>query len=84
MGIDRLAQSDAAFYVYADFGHLGEQSDEWCRRLFDDTGVAAVPGIDFDPLHGERFVRFAYGGSTEDIEEPLRRLGEWLPTRSSQ
>lgn len=50
MGIDRLAQSDGTFYVYADFGHLGEQSDEWCRRLLDDTGVAAVPGIDFDPF----------------------------------
>ncbi|WP_193045629.1 aminotransferase class I/II-fold pyridoxal phosphate-dependent enzyme [Mycolicibacterium baixiangningiae] len=84
LGIDRLAQADGAFYVYADISHLGEQSDLWCRRLLDETGVAAVPGIDFDPWDGKRFVRFSYGGRTEEIEEALNRLAAWLPKKRSQ
>jgi aspartate/methionine/tyrosine aminotransferase len=52
---------------------------DFCRRLLDDTGVAMVPGIDFDPVEGGHFVRMSFAGSAEDIEETLRRLKMWLP-----
>ena len=48
LGIDRLAPADGAFYVYADIGHLTDDSYAWCLRLLDETGVATAPGIDFD------------------------------------
>ena len=79
LGIDRLAPADGAFYAYADVGHLTDDSMAFCRRLLDDTGVAVVPGIDFDPVEGHRFVRMSFAGAHADIQEALRRLAGWLP-----
>ncbi|MFD9705017.1 pyridoxal phosphate-dependent aminotransferase [Lentzea sp. NPDC059081] len=78
LGIDKLAPADGAFYVYADVRHLTDDSMGFCRRLLDDTGVAIVPGIDFDPVDGHHFVRLSFAGATQDIEEALRRLKAWL------
>ncbi|WP_158847163.1 pyridoxal phosphate-dependent aminotransferase [Saccharothrix deserti] len=78
LGIDKLAPADGAFYAYADVSHLTDDSMDFCRRLLDDTGVAIVPGIDFDPVRGHEFIRMSFAGAVHDIEEALRRLGPWL------
>ncbi|KJK42086.1 aspartate aminotransferase [Lentzea aerocolonigenes] len=78
LGIDKLAPADGAFYVYADVRHLTDDSMEFCRRFLDDTGVAIVPGIDFDPVDGHHFVRMSFAGATQDIDEALNRLKAWL------
>ena len=83
LGIDRLAPADGAFYVYADIGHLTENSYAWCLRLLEDTGVATAPGIDFDTSRGNEFVRLSFAGSAEEIEEGLLRLEAWLSHESS-
>ena len=75
LGIDRLAPADGAFYVYADLGHLTDDSMSWCHETLAATGVALTPGVDFDTAHGHRFVRFSFAGTTEDIREALTRLG---------
>jgi aspartate/methionine/tyrosine aminotransferase len=80
LGFTRLAPADGAFYVYVDVSHLGDDSMALCQRLLDETGVAVVPGIDFDPVHGGRFVRMSFAGGTGEVREALRRLGAWLPT----
>jgi len=41
--------------------------------------VALAPGIDFDPVEGQRFLRFSFAVSTPEVEEALRRLDAWLP-----
>ncbi|ALG14243.1 aminotransferase class I/II-fold pyridoxal phosphate-dependent enzyme [Kibdelosporangium phytohabitans] len=76
--IDRLAPADGAFYVYADIGHLTHDAMSWCQRLLAGTGLAIVPGIDFDPEHGSRFIRLSFAGAHHEIEEALRRLGGWV------
>jgi aspartate/methionine/tyrosine aminotransferase len=78
LGIDRLAPADGAFYVYADVGHLTEDSYGWCLRVLEETGVAMAPGIDFDTRRGQQFVRLSFAGSSAEIEEGLSRLGRWL------
>jgi aspartate/methionine/tyrosine aminotransferase len=78
LGIDRLAPADGAFYVYADIGHLTDDSYAWCLRLLDETGVATAPGIDFDTRRGNEFVRLSFAGSAEEITDGLARLGAWL------
>jgi aspartate/methionine/tyrosine aminotransferase len=78
LGIDRLAPADGAFYVYADVGHLTEDSYSWCLRVLEETGVAMAPGIDFDTRRGQQFVRLSFAGSSAEIEEGLSRLGRWL------
>lgn len=79
LGITELAPADGAFYLYADVAHLTDDSMSFCQRLLADTGLAIVPGIDFDPVDGHRFVRLSFAGQPQDITEALRRLGNWLP-----
>lgn len=79
LGIDRLAPTDGAFYVYADVSHLTSDSLSFCSKLLADTGVAIAPGIDFDPNRGGSYVRLSFAGPSSDVEEALRRIGAWLP-----
>jgi len=78
IGIDRLAPTDGAFYVYADVSDYTTDSLQFCEKLLADTGVAIAPGIDFDTVRGGSFVRVSFAGPTSDIEEALRRIGPWL------
>jgi aspartate/methionine/tyrosine aminotransferase len=78
IGIDRLAPTDGAFYVYADVSDYTSDSLQFCSKLLADTGVAIAPGIDFDTARGGSFVRVSFAGPTADIEEALRRIGPWL------
>jgi aspartate/methionine/tyrosine aminotransferase len=76
-GFDRLAPSDGAFYIYADVAELTGDSQEFCRRMLAETGVACTPGLDFDPLEGRHTLRFSYAGSAADMAEAARRLKAW-------
>lgn len=78
MGLRRIAPPDGAFYIYADIGHLTEDSLAFCTRLLEDTGIATAPGIDFDPVEGHRFMRFSFAVSTDRIEEAISRLEPWF------
>jgi aspartate/methionine/tyrosine aminotransferase len=78
LGIERLAPADGAFYVYADVGHLTDDTMTWCHRLLAETGIATAPGIDFDTAVGNRFVRLSFAGATADMEAALDRLEAWL------
>ncbi len=78
LGLDSIAPPDGAFYVYADIGHLSDDSLAFCERLLRDTGVATAPGVDFDPVDGGRFVRFSFAVSTPEVEDALRRLKPWF------
>jgi aspartate/methionine/tyrosine aminotransferase len=77
LGIDQLAPADGAFYVYADLGHLTDDSYGWCHRVLEQTGVAMAPGIDFDTRRGHEFVRLSFAGTSEEIHEGLDRLARW-------
>jgi len=78
-GFDKLAPADGAFYLYADVGRLTNDSQDFCRRMLAETGVATTPGIDFDPQQGHRFMRFSFAGSTENMAEAAKRLIAWKP-----
>jgi aspartate/methionine/tyrosine aminotransferase len=79
LGIDNLAPADGAFYVYADVGHLTDDSYAWCLQVLEETGVAMAPGIDFDTRRGNEFVRLSFAGTGTEIREGLDRLAAWLP-----
>ncbi len=78
-GLTRFAPAEGAFYLYVDVSPLTRDSAEFCLRMLDEMGVATTPGRDFDPIHGDLWVRLSFAGSTEDIAEAARRLAEWLP-----
>ncbi|KAK0340604.1 hypothetical protein LTR94_029851, partial [Friedmanniomyces endolithicus] len=64
LGLGKIAPPDGAFYIWADIGHLTEDSAAFCERLLRDTGVATAPGVDFDPVEGGRYIRFSFAVST--------------------
>lgn len=81
IGVDRLAPTDGAFYVYADVSDFTTDSLTFCSKLLSQTGVAIAPGIDFDPARGNSYVRLSFAGPTSDIEAALHRIGAWLPSQ---
>ena len=74
LGITGLAPADGAFYVYADIGHLTDDTMAFAHETLARTGVAMAPGIDFDTETGHRFVRFSFAGPETDVVEGLTRL----------
>jgi aspartate/methionine/tyrosine aminotransferase len=84
LGLASIAPPDGAFYIYADIGHLTDDSLGFCQTLLRETGVATAPGVDFDPVDGRRFIRFSFAVSTAEIEEALRRLQPWFAARAQE
>ncbi|WP_300679795.1 aminotransferase class I/II-fold pyridoxal phosphate-dependent enzyme [Nocardioides sp.] len=78
MGITRLAPADGAFYVWADVGHLTDDTMAWSHRLLADTGVAVAPGVDFDTAEGHRFVRLSFAGDPAEIAGGLDALATYI------
>ena len=81
LGITRVAPADGAFYVYADIGHLTDDSLGFCKRLLEDTGVAFNTGLDFDPVEGHRTLRISFAVSAAQTAEAMARFGRWLASR---
>ena len=48
------------------------------KPMLAETGVAATPGIDFDPIDGRDFLRFCYAGLMAEMHEMSQRIGTRL------
>jgi aspartate/methionine/tyrosine aminotransferase len=77
-GFDRFLPADGAFYLYADISRFGGDSPDFARRMLEEAGVAATPGVDFDPVHGRNYVRFCYAGAEAEVAEAVERVTGWL------
>lgn len=78
LGLGRTHPADGAFYLYADVSALTNDASGFCRRMLDEAGVAATPGLDFDPEDGGHHVRFSFAGSEGDCRAAILRLRAWL------
>lgn len=83
-GITRFAPPDGAFYLYADFSDYTNDSLSFCRSLLEGCGVAATPGVDFDPLNGHHWVRFSFARDTAHIRAAVAVLRQWLHHQREQ
>jgi aspartate/methionine/tyrosine aminotransferase len=52
--------------------------------MLEEAGVAATPGVDFDPIRGKHFLRLCYAGSGGDMHEAVERIGNWLGSNASE
>jgi aspartate/methionine/tyrosine aminotransferase len=77
-GLDKFLPVDGAFYLYADISRFSDDSLDFAKRMLHEAGVAATPGIDFDPVNGKHFLRFCYAGSAGEMREAVQRIGSWL------
>jgi aspartate/methionine/tyrosine aminotransferase len=78
IGITEMHPVDGAFYIYADIARFTNDSIAFCKRMLDEAGVAATPGVDFDSVEGSHYLRLSFAGSEEDCREAVRRMGAWL------
>jgi len=78
LGFHIAAPMDGAFYAFCDVSSLTNDSMEFARRMLAEAHVAATPGRDFDPFAGQRYMRFSYAGSHEDMIVAMDRVGKWL------
>jgi aspartate/methionine/tyrosine aminotransferase len=76
-GFAHLSPAEGAFYLYADITNRSNDSVAFCARMLAEAGVAATPGVDFDPARGAGFVRFSYCGPEADMREAAARLAGW-------
>jgi aspartate/methionine/tyrosine aminotransferase len=77
-GLSAFLPVDGAFYLYADISRFADDSYAFATRLLEEAGVAATPGVDFDPVQGRQFLRLCYAGSRDDMHEAVARIGGWL------
>jgi aspartate/methionine/tyrosine aminotransferase len=78
VGLDSFLPADGAFYLYADVSRFSTDSFLFASRMLQGAGVAATPGVDFDPLRGRNFLRLCYAGTRADMREAVERIGNWL------
>ena len=69
---------DGAFYIYADIARFTNDSIGFSKRMLEEAGVAATPGLDFDPIEGSHYLRLSFAGSESDCRETVARLRGWL------
>jgi aspartate/methionine/tyrosine aminotransferase len=79
IGLSEMHPVDGAFYIYADVARFTNDSIGFSKRMLEEAGVAATPGLDFDPAEGSHYLRFSFAGSEEECREAVRRLRGWLP-----
>ena len=78
LGFKDFAPADGAFYLYGDVSQLSNDSVDFAGIMLREAGVAAVPGLDFDPVRGHQTMRFSFAGSQETVEKAVERLSTWL------
>jgi aspartate/methionine/tyrosine aminotransferase len=77
-GLSKFLPVDGAFYLYADVSDFTADSFEFAKAMLEKAGVAATPGVDFDPIHGRAYIRFSYARSADEMREAVVRIARWL------
>lgn len=83
-GITRFAPPDGAFYLYLDVGDFTDDSVAFCKRMLDETGVVAAPGVDFNTADGHRYIRFSFCMDATIIDDAIARLDPWFARLNRQ
>ncbi|WP_454849290.1 pyridoxal phosphate-dependent aminotransferase [Rhizobium binxianense] len=78
IGLATASPMDGAFYAYLDVTRFSNDSMDFARRMLSEINVAATPGLDFDPLEGNRTMRISYAGSETEIAEAVERIAAWI------
>ncbi|MBS0512812.1 MAG: pyridoxal phosphate-dependent aminotransferase [Proteobacteria bacterium] len=74
IGFTIAAEPQGAFYIYADVSPLADDAEALARRLIEEAGVAATPGIDFGDHLPRRHLRIAYTTRRERLLEAAERI----------
>ena len=79
LGFTVATEPQGAFYIYADVSKLAEDSEAFARRLIEEAGVAATPGLDFGHHLPRKHLRIAYTTRRERLLEAAERIARLAP-----
>ncbi len=74
LGFTVAAEPQGAFYIYADITNLADDAEALARRLIEEAGVAATPGLDFGHHLPRHHLRLAYTTRRERLLEAAERI----------
>lgn len=74
LGFGDIAPMDGAFYAYARIPEGFGSATEFAKIILHNCHVAMTPGMDFDPVRGEEYVRLSYACDERSLKEALDRL----------
>ena len=83
LGFVIRSEPKGAFYVFVNVKSLNDSSQELAFDILEKSHVAVTPGIDFG-YGGEGYLRFSYTTSLDDIDEGIKRLGEYIKKKNSE
>ncbi len=81
LGFEVPVAPEGAFYVWAGCGRLADDSGAFALEILERAGVAVTAGLDFGRNQPERFLRFSYTTSLENLREAMERLRGFLRAR---
>ena len=70
-------EPEGAFYVFPSIAATGLSSQEFCRTLLEEGGVAVIPGDAFGES-GEGHIRISYAYSMEELQICVAKMEEFL------
>jgi aspartate/methionine/tyrosine aminotransferase len=65
-----------AFYAFPNVQKTGWTSKKLAEALLNEAGVACLSGTAFGQF-GEGYLRFSIANSMENLDEALKRIGDW-------
>lgn len=81
--VDRLgwrnaAPADGAFYYYAQpsekvLAHYGNTVD-YAAAVLEHAHVALIPGVDFDTVDGDQYIRVSFAAGYDAVEQAIERI----------
>ena len=87
--VDRLgwrnaAPADGAFYFYAQpsqaiLEHFGNTVD-YAAAVLKHAHVALIPGVDFDSVDGDHFIRISFASGYDAAQQAIERIVEFNAT----
>ncbi|GAB6065143.1 pyridoxal phosphate-dependent aminotransferase [Aquifex pyrophilus] len=76
------AKPEGAFYIWADISDYSQDSYAFSLELLRKARVAVTPGVDFGKNKTEKYIRFAYTRSIEELKEGVERIRKFLESIS--
>src|SRR5215218_3784005 len=56
-GLTRFLPADGAFYLYADVSDFTSDSFLFAQHMLEQAHIAALPCLDFNPIHGRSYIQ---------------------------
>ena len=69
-----VIKPEGSFYLYTDISKISNNSVQLCKNLLKKYGLVLTPGTDFDPIEGNKYVRFCYSYPKKDIIKGINKL----------